>query len=123
MQTKKPNQEEAIKKLSPKQALKIVKRDQYHDMGNEKMKELTLGYFSEAKDNIREKDKLFDKYKKEWVKFCMSMNATQKLVRFIPGSFKERIDFIIAHAERMNAQEKEAKKTKIIGLDGNPINS
>lgn len=94
MQTKKPNQEEAIKKLSLKQALKIVKRDQYHDLANEKMKELTLGYFREAKDNVREKEAIFKRYKKEWVKFCVSMNATQKYVQLIPSSFKARVDLL-----------------------------
>ena len=92
---------------------------QYHAQANEMMKELTLGYFKEAKDNSRDKEKIFDSYNWKWKKFADKMNRSQKLIRVKPESFKERTDFIIAHAENMNNQN----KTKILGVDGKPLNS
>lgn len=121
-ETAQEQQNKAVKKLSPKKALEIIKRDKYHTAINEKMKEVTLGYFGEAKNNKPKSDAIYNKYKKQWTKYCTSINATQKLVRAIPKAFDDRIAFIMEHAERQIAQEKEAKKVKILGIDGSPIN-
>ena len=112
----------ALKKIKlPKMGEEEKSRltQQYHAQANEKMKELTLAYFGEAKDNIREKEKIFDSYNWKWKKFADKLNRSQNLVQVKLEAFKERTDFIVAHAERMNEQN----KTKIVGLDGKPLNS
>lgn len=107
-----------VKKLSKKEKQAAA----LHKTADKKCQDIVLAYFREAKDNKLNADELLKKYDTQWRSFCFRFTKNQGLIALKLTGFKERVDFFIKHAENQ-LKEEEAKKVKILGLDGKPINN